>query len=124
MKAISIDAKKSIQSWVKFLKQEGKMHKEQGSEGMAYDYEESAAVIELLLDKVYTEEQRMVHCAEQILSEMDITTEEAIKRIHNHKHQHDLIDNVEGISVWEAVEDRFTCHDFLNEIYFNSSLLK
>ncbi len=46
----------------------------------------------------------------------DMTIEEAIEAIANHPDQRDMIDNVEGVIVWEKVEYAFTCEDFLNEI--------
>jgi hypothetical protein len=124
MKAITELEKKGIEHWIKYLKTEGDMHEKQGSEGMAYDYKESVKTIELLLNSVYTEKQRMIHYAENVLSTMDITTEEAIKRISKHKDQFDQIDEVEGIIVWDALEGDFTCYEFLEHINFDKKLLK
>ena len=39
-----------------------------------------------------------------------------IEAIANHEDQSDMIDNVEGVVVWEKVEYSFTCEDFLSEI--------
>lgn len=42
--------------------------------------------------------------------------EEQIALIKLHKNQDDLIDDVDGVMVWEPLERRFTCKDFLEMI--------
>jgi hypothetical protein len=49
----------------------------------------------------------------------DLTIEEQIQAIENHKDQNDLIDNVDGVIVWDKVEYSFSCEDFLSEIGWN-----
>ena len=46
----------------------------------------------------------------------EMTIEEQIEAIANHEDQSDMIDNVEGVIVWEKVEWSFTCDSFLDQI--------
>jgi hypothetical protein len=58
--------------------------------------------------------------AEHYLCDSDeLTIEQQIEAIENHEDQNDLIDNVEGVIVWDKVEYSFTCEDFLSEIGWN-----
>jgi hypothetical protein len=63
-----------------------------------------------------TEEENAIELAMHYLCDGDISTEEMVEAIANHEDQKDLIDNVEGVVVWEKVELSFTCEDFLREI--------
>ena len=49
----------------------------------------------------------------------DLTIEQQIQAIENHEDQNDLIDNVDGVIVWDKVEYSFSCEDFLSEIGWN-----
>jgi hypothetical protein len=51
-----------------------------------------------------------------LVNDSDITIDEMVKLIAEHKNQHDFIDNVDEVVVWENVEDKFTCKDFLETI--------
>jgi hypothetical protein len=59
---------------------------------------------------------KAIELASHYLSDGDISTEEMIEAIANHEDQSDMIDNVEGVVVWEKVEWSFTCEQFLEEI--------
>ena len=63
-----------------------------------------------------SKKDKAIALAEHYLSDGDISTEEMIEAIANHDNQSDMIDNVDGVVVWEKVEWSFTCEDFLNEI--------
>lgn len=63
-----------------------------------------------------TEEDKAIELAMHYLCDGDISTEEMVDAIANHEDQSDMIDNVEGVVVWEKVEWSFTCEDFLREI--------
>ncbi len=78
---------------------------------------ELQAVIERCLP---TERQRIIEAASHYLSDGDLTIAEMVEAIAKHDDETDFIDNVEGIVVWEKVENSFTCDDFLSEIGFNS----
>ena len=53
-----------------------------------------------------TEREIMIDRASHLLSDGDISTEEMCDAIANHEDQYDLIDNVEGVVVWQKVEGR------------------
>lgn len=61
-------------------------------------------------------EDKAIELASHYLSDGDLSTKEMIEAIANHEDQSDFIDNVEGVVVWEKVENSFTCEDFLSEI--------
>ena len=64
-----------------------------------------------------SETERQVSEAEHYLcDDDDMTTLQMIEAIANHEDQNDLIDNVEGVVVWEKVEYSITCRDFLEMI--------
>ena len=63
-----------------------------------------------------SERDIMIERASHYLCDGDLTTEEMVDAIANHEDQYDMIDNVEGVKVWEKVEYSFTCDDFLQEI--------
>lgn len=60
--------------------------------------------------------EKAIELASHYLSDGDLSTEEMIEAIAEHEDQSDMIDNVDGVVVWEKVEYSFTCEDFLNEI--------
>jgi hypothetical protein len=60
------------------------------------------------------EEEEWLSSAEHYLSGSN--TAEQVYKIANHKDQGDLIDNVNGVFVWELVENNFTCSEFLETI--------
>ena len=51
-----------------------------------------------------------------LCSDTEHTIAEQIKLIREHEDQTDLIDYVEGVTVWEKVEFSFTCKGFLELI--------
>lgn len=57
-----------------------------------------------------------VEAASHYLCDGDISTKEMVEAIYNHKDQNDMIDNVEGVIVWEKVENTFNCAEFLEQI--------
>jgi hypothetical protein len=64
-----------------------------------------------------SETDRQVSEAEHYLcDDDDMSTLEMIEAIADHEDQSDLIDNVEGVVVWEKVEGSITCQDFLEMI--------
>ena len=63
-----------------------------------------------------TEKDKAVERASHYLSDSDLTTLEQIEAIANHEDQYDLIDNVDGVVVWQPLEGHFTCEDFLSYI--------
>lgn len=67
-----------------------------------------------------TEREIMIERASHYLSDGNLSTEEMCDAIANHKDQYDMIDNVEGVEVWEKVENSFSCDDFLSEIGYVS----
>lgn len=73
-------------------------------------------VIEEIIKSKPTEREIMIERASHYLSDGDLSTEEMCDAIANHEDQYDLIDNVEGVVVWEKVEYSFSCDDFLQEI--------
>ncbi len=69
-----------------------------------------------IVKAVPTERQKMVERASIFLSNGEISIEEMCDRIAQHEDSYDLIDNVADVVVWEKVESRFTCDNFLQEI--------
>ena len=60
---------------------------------------------------------KAIESASHYLCDSDeLTIEEQIEAIANHEDQYDMIDNVEGVIVWEKVEWSFTCDSFLDQI--------
>jgi|688.fasta_scaffold99251_1 hypothetical protein len=51
-----------------------------------------------------------------LVNDADITIDEMVKKIAEHKNQHDFIDNVDEVVVWQIVENTLTCKDFLETI--------
>jgi hypothetical protein len=73
------------------------------------DFVKNQIPITTQLDKAFEK-------AGEYLCEGDINTPHQLSNIVNHKDQSDLIDNVEGVVVWEKVELEFTCKEFLELI--------
>lgn len=72
-----------------------------------------------------TPREQMIEKAEMFLSyDSEVTIAQMIEAIANHEDENDLIDNVEGVLVWEKVEWSFTCEQFLEQIGFNSDFYK
>lgn len=63
-----------------------------------------------------SDEDKAIELASHYLSDGDLSTKEMVEAIANHEDQYDMIDNVEGVVVWEKVEWSFTCEQFLQEI--------
>ena len=60
----------------------------------------------------------MLERASNYLSDGDLSIEEMVEAIAEHTDGNDMIDNVEGVVVWEKVEYAFTCDYFLQEIQY------
>jgi len=60
------------------------------------------------------EEEEWLSSAEHYLSGSN--TAEQVYKIANHEDQSDRIDNVNGVFVWEPLEQMFTCSEFLEMI--------
>ena len=78
-------------------------------------------LISVIQGTMPTERQRIIEAASHYLSDGDLTTAEMIEAIAKHDDETDLIDNLEGVVVWQKVENSFTCEDFLNFILFNDA---
>ena len=74
------------------------------------------ALEKVIKSQLPTDEENAIDLASHYLSDGELSTEEMVEAIANHENQSDMIDNVEGVVVWEKVEWSFTCEDFLNEI--------
>ena len=65
-------------------------------------------------------EDKEVENALHYLSDGDeLSSKQMIEAIRNWPDQHDLIDNVDGVVVWEPLEHTFTCMAFLDLISVN-----
>lgn len=73
---------------------------------------------EVIKKTLPTERDKAIELAGHYLCESDddLSIEQMIEAIANHEDQDAMIDNVEGVIVWEKVEYSFTCEDFLSEI--------
>jgi hypothetical protein len=77
----------------------------------------TADYINILEKAVNSEsERKRIFSAGHYLSDGDLSTVEMIKAIEEHEDQMDLIDNVEGVEVWEKLEGSLTCEQFLEMI--------
>ncbi len=77
----------------------------------------SLSKLETAIEKVLpTPREKAIELASHYLSSGDLSTEEMVEAIYNHENEHDLIDDVEGVVVWEKVEYSFTCKQFILEI--------
>lgn len=75
------------------------------------------ALEQVIKSQLPSETDRQVSEAEHYLCDSDeMTTLQMIEAIADHEDQSDLIDNVEGVVVWEKVEGSITCEDFLQMI--------
>lgn len=63
-----------------------------------------------------SEEENAIELASHYLSDGELSIKEMVEAIANHEDQSDMIDDVEGVVVWEKVEWTFTCEQFLEEI--------
>ncbi len=54
--------------------------------------------------------------AGEFLCDSDLTVEEQLKLIAKHEDTTDMIDNVEGVVVWEKVEHQWQVGEFLDYI--------
>jgi antitoxin component of RelBE/YafQ-DinJ toxin-antitoxin module len=77
------------------------------------DTSELEEVIQGLLP---TEQDEAVERASHYLCDGDLSILEQVEAIANHEDQDDLIDNVDGVVVWEKVEYSYTCDKFLSDI--------
>ncbi len=57
-----------------------------------------------------------VERASHYLSDSDLPILEQIEAIANHEDYEDLIDDVDGVLVWQPLEGYFTCEEFLSYI--------
>ena len=80
------------------------------------DVDTLAKVIESQLP---TQNEKAIELASHYLCESDeMSIEDQVKRVYNHEDEDDMIDNVDGVIVWEKVEYSFTCEQFIYEIGF------
>lgn len=63
-----------------------------------------------------SEMTKAVEAASHYLCDGDLSILEQIRAIQYHEDQYDYIDMVEGVVVWERVENTFTCGEFLQLI--------
>jgi antitoxin component of RelBE/YafQ-DinJ toxin-antitoxin module len=77
-----------------------------------------SALEEVIKKELPTKRDKSIELASHYLSDGDLTTKEMVEAIANHEDQNDIIDNVDGVVVWQKVEGSFTCEDFLNEINY------
>jgi hypothetical protein len=75
-------------------------------------------VIKSALD-IPTAFEEGVKKAMDLLSDGDLTTAEMVQAILDHEDPTDLIDNVEGVVVWQKVENSLSCEEFINIIGLN-----
>ena len=73
-------------------------------------------LVKVIEKSLPTQEEKSIELASHYLSDGDLSTKEMVEAIANHPDPYDLIDNVDGVVVWQKVEMSFTCEDFLNEI--------
>lgn len=66
-----------------------------------------------------TDFEKAVEQALNYLSDGDLTSAEMVQAILDHENPTDLIDNVEGVVVWQKVEYSLTCEEFINIIGLN-----
>jgi len=59
-------------------------------------------------------EEDWVQAASYYLSGSDV--EAQVERIASEEHQDEMIDYVEGVTVWEPLENSFTCAKFLDAV--------
>ena len=63
--------------------------------------------------------QIMIDKAEQFLAyDNEVSTAEMIELIDKCEDENEIIDYIDGVSVWEKVEFSFTCEQFLEQIDF------
>jgi hypothetical protein len=72
--------------------------------------------IEQHVPKEPTAREKAIELASHYLCDGDLTTEQMVEAIANNEDEDDLIDNVDGVIVWEKVEYEFTCEQFLDDI--------
>lgn len=81
-------------------------------------------IVDILNDKQPTGKDEAIEHATHYLCDSDeLTMEEQIRAIAAHAEEDgsDLIDEVEGVVVWEKVEWSITCDDFLEMIGWKDS---
>jgi hypothetical protein len=54
--------------------------------------------------------------AQRYLCKGELTIDKQVEAIENHPNKTDFIDNVEGVCVWQPLENTFTCGQFLRMI--------
>jgi hypothetical protein len=60
--------------------------------------------------------QVKVENAQRYLCNGELTIAKQVEAIENHANKTDLIDNVEGVCVWQPLENTFTCGQFIKMI--------
>jgi hypothetical protein len=63
-----------------------------------------------------TPKEQALELASHYLCDGDLTIEEMVDAIYTHEDENELIDYVDGVTVWEKVEYSFTCEQFIQEI--------
>lgn len=116
MKAENINSLKIVQDTInKYIALDGKIGRpELNRIGELLDI-----VVETEQEEPMGDEYRiMIEKASLLLSDGDLSLAEAIEAIAKHPEQDDLIDNVEGIIVWEPLEGRIHCDEFLSMVNY------
>ena len=74
------------------------------------------ALEEIIQSFFLTDDEKGVEQARHYLCDGDISIKEMVERIAAHEDQDDNIDYVDGVVVWQKVENSFTCSAFLELI--------
>jgi len=78
---------------------------------------DETALAEIIGKGLPTAREKAIEAAGHYLCDDGTTTiEQQVEAIANHENDFDYIDNVEGVIVWEAVQNRFDCGEFLDLI--------
>lgn len=63
-----------------------------------------------------TQMEKAIAHASHYLCDNEVSLEDQIIAIQNHSEDSDYIDNVEGVTVWEPIQNRFVCWEFIDMI--------
>ena len=107
------DKKDEVKDLTKFLKTKAKEFKSDWEDVPLWVID---AAIDWKKSKEPSHREQMIENARHYLSDGELSTEEMVEAIENHDDPYDIIDNIEGVVVWEKVESRFTVKDFLRTI--------
>jgi hypothetical protein len=99
-----------------FLKKRSKELKSNWNDVPKWVIKAANEYIEQHVPKEPTAREKAIDLAAHYLCDGDLTTEQMVEAIANHEDEDQLIDNVDGVIVWQKVEYQFTCEQFLDEI--------